>query len=253
MQQPKPMSAGYFDAWYLDKTDTPQVDEIHRRVLGLPPTVPSGSCLPGDGIAEVAGELRLTAGEVLLDLACGRGGYGLAVAAQTGARLIGVDFSAEALRHAAGLARRLGQRAEFRVGDLKATGLADSSVGGVMCLDSVQFADPQDSAYREIRRVLKPGGRVVLTCWEPLSAGDERLVPRLRTLDLGASLDRGGFAEVQVTDRADWRARERLLWDEAVALDPGDNPALRAFRVEGARSLETWDLLRRVFATATAP
>lgn len=250
---PKRMSAEYFDTWYRDKTVTPEVDEVHRRVLGLPPTVPSGSCLPGDGIAEVADELRLAAGYVLLDLACGRGGYGLEVAARTGARLVGVDFSAEALRHATDLARSLGRSAEFRVGDLSATGLADSSVDSVMCLDSVQFADPQDSVYREIRRVLKPGGRVVLTCWEPLFAGDERLGHRLRMVDLRASLERAGFAETQVTERPDWRARERLMWEEAAALDPGDDSALRSFRDEGVRSLETWDLVRRVLATATAP
>ena len=248
---PKPISAEYFDAWYRDKTDTPQVDEMHRRVLGLPPTVPSGSCVPGDGIPEIAGELRLATGNVLLDLACGRGGYGLEVSALTGARLIGVDFSAEALRHAADLARSLGRPAEFRVGDLGRTGLADNSVDGVMCLDSVQFAEPPDSVYREIRRVLKPGGRVVLTCWEPLTAGDERLVPRLRAIDLHAGLVRAGFTQTQVTNRPDWRAREHLMWKEAVALEPGDNPALRSFHDEGARSLETWDLLRRVLATAT--
>jgi hypothetical protein len=43
------------------------------------------------------------------------------------------------------------------------------------------------------------------------------------------------------------------MWEEATALDPGDNPALRSFRDEGIRSLQTWDLLRRVLATATAP
>jgi ubiquinone/menaquinone biosynthesis C-methylase UbiE len=219
----------------------------------IPPTVPSGSCIPGDSIADIARELRLSGGDVLLDLACGRGGYGLEVSALTGARLIGIDFSAEALRHAADLARRLGRAAGFRVGDLGATGLPDRSVDGVLCLDSVQFAEPPDSVYREIRRVLKPGGRAVLTCWEPLTAGDERLVPRLRTVGLYASLVRAGFAETQVTDRADWRARERLMWQEAVALEPGDNPALRSFHDEGIRSLQTWDLLRRVLATATAP
>jgi len=250
---PNPLSAEYFDAWYRDKAEAPEVDEVHRRVLELPPTVPSGSCLPGDGIAEIAGELRLAAGSVLLDLACGRGGYGLEVAARAGARLIGVDFSAEALRHATDLASRLGRLAEFRVGELGATGLDDGSVDSVMCLDSVQFADPQYTVYREIRRVLRPGGRVVLTCWEPRSPGDERLGRRLRMVDLGAGLDRAGFADIQVTEHPKWRARERLMWEEAAALDPGDNPALRSFHDEGVRSLETWDLVRRVLATATAP
>ena len=56
-------------------------------------------------------------------MACGRGGYGLEVAARTGARLVGVDFSAEAVRQAHEQARRLGAEADFRIGDLAATGL----------------------------------------------------------------------------------------------------------------------------------
>ena len=38
--------------------------------------------------------------------------------------------------------------------------------------------------------------------------------------------------------------------EEAAALDPGD---LRSFHDEGVRSLETFDLVRRVIATASAP
>jgi len=41
--------------------------------------------------------------------------------------------------------------------------------------------------------------------------------------------------------------------EEAAALDPGDDPALRSFHDEGVRSLETFDLVRRVIATASAP
>jgi hypothetical protein len=50
-----------------------------------------------------------------------------------------------------------------------------------------------------------------------------------------------------------WRAAERAMWAEAAALDPGDDPALRSFRDEGVRSLETFGLVRRVMATASAP
>ena len=43
------------------------------------------------------------------------------------------------------------------------------------------------------------------------------------------------------------------MWEEALALEPGDDPALRSFHDEGVRCLETFDLLRRVIGTATAP
>ncbi len=105
------------------------------------------------------------------------------------------------------------------------------------------------AAYGEIRRVLAPGGRAVLTCWEPLDWDDERLPERLRRVALGAGLTAAGFGDVEVFDRPGWRACERAMWEEAVALDPGDDPALRSFHDEGVRSLEIFGLVRRVIAT----
>lgn len=69
----------------------------------------------------------------------------------------------------------------------------------------------------------------------------------------GAGLAATGFGDVEVGDRPGWRACERVMREEAAALDPGDDPALRSFHDEGVRSLETFDLVRRVIATASAP
>ena len=87
-------------------TRSPVKDEIQQRHLGLPPHLLSASLLGWDGIGEAAAGLGLSPGDTLVDLACGRGGYGLEIAARTGARLVGVDFSAEAVRQAREQARR---------------------------------------------------------------------------------------------------------------------------------------------------
>jgi hypothetical protein len=86
---------------------SPVKDQIQQRHLGLPPgQLPTS--LPGwDEIAEATAALRLLPGGTLVDLARGRGGYGLEIADRTGAWLIGVDFSAEALRRAREHARKL--------------------------------------------------------------------------------------------------------------------------------------------------
>ena len=76
---------------------------------------------------------------------------------------------------------------------------------------------------------------------------------RLRQVSLGAGLTAVGLVGVEVTERPGWRAAERSMWEEAAALDPGDDPALKSFHDEGVRSLATFPLLRRVMATATAP
>jgi predicted ester cyclase/SAM-dependent methyltransferase len=248
---PEP-TAKYFDGWYADMTGSPVKDEIQQRHLGLPPHLLSTSLLGWDGVAEAVTALRLSPGGTLVDLGCGRGGYGLEIAARSGARLVGVDFSAEAVRQAREHARRLGAATEFRIGDLAATGLDAGSADAVLCVDAIHFAPRPGAAYREIRRILAAGGRVALTCWEPVQPGDERVPERLRHVDVRAGLTAAGFGDIEVGDRAGWRARERAMWAEAAALDPGDDPALRSFRDEGVRSLAIFGLLRRVMAAATA-
>ncbi len=250
--EPAPL-AEYFDHWYADMSVSPVKDEIQQRHLGLPPHLLSSSLLGWEGIAEAAAALRLSGGDCLVDLACGRGGYGLEIAGRTGARLVGVDFSAEAVRQATGHARQRGSAAEFRVGDLAATGLDAGSANGVLCVDAVQFAPQPEAAYREFRRILAPGGRAVLTCWEPREPGDERLPARLRQVGLGAGLTAAGFTDVEVFDRPGWRDRERAMWAEAAALDPGEDQALISFHNEALRSPLVLELTRRVMATATAP
>ena len=250
---PKPLSAEYFDGWYADQAAMPTVAEIMNRHMGFSPGTQAG-VVPADAIPELAGELRLRPGSTLLDLACGRGAYGLLIAKQAGALLIGVDFSAQALTEARTQAVRMGvSNASFRVGELTTTGLPDASVEAVLCTDAIQFPDESAAAYEEIRRVLKPGGRVALTSWEPFDHADERLSPRLRQVNLAAGLRQAGFADAEVRDRPSWLACEHALWEEAAALDPGDDPALRSLQQEAARSLQWAALIRRVLAVATNP
>jgi hypothetical protein len=100
--------------------------------------------------------------------------------------------------------------------------------------------------------VLRPGGRVVLL-GDRCRAGGRAGPERVRRVDLRGGLVGAGFHEVEVTERPDRRAAELAMWQEAAALDPGEDAALRSFHDEGVRALEMVDLLRRVMATATAP
>ncbi|GLY44593.1 hypothetical protein Amsp01_106160 [Amycolatopsis sp. NBRC 101858] len=248
-------SAEEFDSWYADRVESPVADELVRRVLGLPPDLQSTSLLGGAGLDEVVAALGLRAGRVLVDLACGRGGFGFEIARRSGCRVVGIDFSAVAIDHARRRARmlELTDRTDFRVGELTATGLGTASADAVLVVDSLQFAEPLPEALRECRRILRPGGRVVVTCWEALDADDGRLSPRLRQLDLGRQLPRAGFVAVEVVDRPAWRLAEQTLWQEALAVEAGDDPAVRSMQDEAQRVLATFDGLRRVLATARAP
>ena len=68
---------------------------------------------------------------------------------------------------------------------MTATGLDDASVDGIMWVDAGQFATDTTAACREMRRLLRPGGRAALTNWLP--APFRVLAPR--ELGRGAGLD----------------------------------------------------------------
>ena len=240
------LTAQYFNSWYADMPVSPLKDEIQQRHLHLPSDLMSTSLLNWDGLAEVVSELKLLPGQTLLDLACGRGGYGLEVARRTGADMIGVDFSAEAVSQARAYAATSDRSAQFLIGDLACTELPDETVDAVLCVDAIQFASSPAAAYKEIRRVLKPGGRVVLTCWEATRPTCDAIPERLRHVDLAGGLSAAGFGQVRVVERPGWRNAEHAMWQEAAALDPGDDPALQSFHAEAERSLATFHLLRRV-------
>jgi ubiquinone/menaquinone biosynthesis C-methylase UbiE len=234
--------------------DSTRRDAIVARMLGLPAHLRSTSLLTWQGIAELTDQLRVPPGGLLLDVACGRGGYGIEIAHRTGARLIGVDFSATALRQARSAAqeRLPAGRAEFRVGTLLETGLPDAAADALMCVDALQFAEPPLAGLREFRRVLRPGGRLALTCWEAVEADDPLVPPRIHAVHLRRDLTAAGFVDVQVRERTDWRQAERALW-EAVVAEADPDAAMRSLQEEGRRSLDTFGSLRRMFATATAP
>lgn len=248
------ISAEEFDDWYTDRVESLMVDELVQRVLELPPGLQSTSLLSGTGLNEVAAALDLRPGQTLLDLACGRGGYGLELAGTTGCAVVGVDFSAVAIAQAQRRAKalELTDRAGFQVGDLTGTGLDPASVDAVLVVDSIQFAEPTLDALRECHRVLRPRGRLVLTGWEALDATDELVPPQLRRLDLQRQLAQIGFADVTVTAKPAWRAVEKALWHEALTIEAGDDLAMRTMQDEARRVLATFDRARRVLATATA-
>lgn len=244
--------AAYFEQWYADMATASVKDEIQQRHLGLPPELLSTSLLSWDGLAEVADALALAPGEVLVDLACGRGGYGIELASRTGARLVGIDFAPTAVEVARASAAARVVDAEHRVGDMVDTGLPDDVADAVVVVDAIQFPADPAAAYREIHRILRPGGRVALTCWEPVDRADPALPERLRAVDLRAGLAAAGFVDIDVRDRPQWRSAERAMWVEAAAVDPGGDPALESFRDEGVRVLAAFDATRRVLATARA-
>jgi SAM-dependent methyltransferase len=115
---------------------------------------------------------HVTPGTRLLDARCGAGFLAL-LASLRGARVTALDASAALLA----IARERLTAAVVREGDLEALPFADASFDAVTAVNSIFYAADMAAAMRELSRVVRPGGRVVVTAWGP-AAGAVRVSGR---------------------------------------------------------------------------
>lgn len=109
-------------------------------------------------------------GERVLDVATGPGQPALSVAPLVGpaGRVVGIDLAERMVEVARARAKEAGlDNVEFRVMDAESLELPDASFDLVVCRFGLQIVTDPDRAIAEIRRVLKPGGRLVATVWGP--------------------------------------------------------------------------------------
>jgi demethylmenaquinone methyltransferase/2-methoxy-6-polyprenyl-1,4-benzoquinol methylase len=184
---------------------------------------------------------RLTAeavvedGDVVLDACCGTGDLAVA-AARRGGKVTGLDFSERMLERA----RRKAPDVDWVAGDLLALPFADGSYDAATVGFGVRNVESLENGVRELRRVLRPGGRLgILEITRPRGPlavfyrlWFDAVVPLLGKLlpggsaytylpasvrrfpgpeDLAALMHRSGFADV----------RYRLLAGGIVALHTG--------------------------------
>jgi arsenite methyltransferase len=112
----------------------------------------------------------LKPGEVVLDLGAG-GGFDVFIAGQkvgASGRAIGVDMTPEMLakarKNVAMYRQRTGlDNVEFRLGEIEHLPVADASVDVVISNCVINLSPDKPQVWREIARVLKPGGRVAVS------------------------------------------------------------------------------------------
>jgi SAM-dependent methyltransferase len=110
--------------------------------------------------------LELAPGETVLDLGSGPGLDCFLAARRVGpsGRVIGVDMTPEMLERArAGAAKHGLTQVEFREGRLEALPVADASVDAVTSNCVINLVPDKSVVFREIARVLRPGGRLVIS------------------------------------------------------------------------------------------
>jgi arsenite methyltransferase len=200
-------------------------------------TLPEGanlglSCGNPQAIAE------LKPGEVVLDLGSGAGFDVLLAARGVGpsGRAIGVDMTDAMLAKARGNASKAGlANVEFRKGDLEALPVDDDSVDVAISNCVLNLVPDKGRAFREIHRVLRPGGRLAVSdmAWdrEPDATVRSDLEAIVGCIggalvldDYVAQLEAAGFTRVEVERHPE--AARRMVEVAGIGPPPGSDGLL---------------------------
>lgn len=142
-------------------TESPQPNpaEAYERVIVQNVFVPWS--------ADLIGRAAPQQGERVLDVACGSGIVMRQVAPLVGAtgKVVGLDINPMMLEVARTKVPADGATVEFREGSGTDMPLDDASFDLVTCEQGLQFFPDHAAGLGEMRRVLAPGGRAVVSCW----------------------------------------------------------------------------------------
>ncbi len=172
-------------------------DELRARLHAMWAGVAGGWAEHAESVDAMAAPLtermlELSApkpGERVLELACGPGGAGLAAAERVtpGGEVVLSDVAGEMTAIASARADAIGlSNVSTRQLDLEQIEEPDGSYDVVLCREGLMLVPDPARAAREIRRVLRPGGRVVLSVWGPRARN-----PRLGVLFDAVSAETG--------------------------------------------------------------
>jgi len=124
------------------------------------------SAIMGLGCGNPTALADLKKGETVLDLGAGAGIDVFLAANKVGSkgRVIGIDMTEEMVKRANETAKKYGyQNVEFKVGEIENLPIEDNSVDVIISNCVINLSPDKLRTYQEAYRVLKPGGRILIS------------------------------------------------------------------------------------------
>ena len=151
-------------------------EHIHLGHYGSPPTNKDFLAAKYDFVHEMVrwgGLDKLPAGTTVIDVGCGIGGSSRILAKEYGFDVTGVTISPQQVKRATELTPE-GVSAKFVVDDAMALSFPDASFDVVWSIEAGPHMPDKAVFARELLRVLKPGGLLVVADW---NQRDDRQIP----------------------------------------------------------------------------
>jgi N-acetylglutamate synthase-like GNAT family acetyltransferase/SAM-dependent methyltransferase len=202
------------------------------ELTSLPPDAVQNSFGCGNPLAFAGVE----PGQVVLDIGSGAGIDCLIAAEKVGSagRVIGLDMTPEMIERARRNARETGvTNVEFRLGDAEKMPVEDASVDWVISNCVINLSPDKPAVFREIARVLKPGGRISISDIVaedlPVSIRESRdawtgcLAGAISEAEYVQGLEAAGLRSVRASSRLVYDASQLhgLFGDSACGPTPG--------------------------------
>ena len=203
-----------------------------------------GAANLGLGCGNPTALASLKEGEVVLDLGSGAGIDCFLAAGKVGesGKVIGVDMTPEMLERARENARKSSfSNVEFRLGEIENLPVADNSIDIVISNCVINLSPEKDRVFREAFRVLKPGGRVMISDIVLLKELPDIVINSIAAYvgciagattkpDYLANIEAAGFRQIEILSEISARG----MYDESAAKSVVENLGISFEIVEEA-------------------
>ena len=205
--------------------------------------IPKGADL-GLGSGTPVAYAEVQAGETVLDLGSGAGIDAFLASERVGpsGKVIGVDMTPEMVTRARANARRGGYtNVDFRLGEIESLPVADATVDVIISNCVLNLSPERDRVLAEALRVLKPGGRLVISDLVCDVAVPARLREKAEAVTAclpverehyASQLSSAGFVDVTISAGQPYpreASSSTPIAKKLAAEDPGLAPSLEAF------------------------